>query len=268
MTIVPIRPAATLVVVRDGAEGLEVCVVRRRAASAFVGGAFVFPGGAVDPADEGEGEWLSGGPAAAAADRRRGAPFTSAAHRVAAIRETLEECALLVAATGPLRAAPAALASQVSAGGAPVLAAACARAGLQLQLDALHYLAHWVTPAGAPRRYDTRFFLAAAPADDELQSDGTEAVEAHWIRPLTLLERHAAGDAPMLPPTTATLDWLAPLATARAATAAAAALTSVPRIEPRVVTDHRGQRQIVTDADPAWPDGYRGEQALAQWPRP
>lgn len=268
MTIVPIRPAATLVVVRDGGDGIEVCVLRRRAASVFVGGAFVFPGGAVDRADAGAGTWLAGAAAAAAADGQRAAPFASAAHRVAAIRETLEECALLVAASGPLAAAPAALAAQVSAGGAPVLAAACQRAGLTLQLDALHYLAHWVTPAGAPRRYDTRFFITAAPTSDELQCDGTEAVEAHWIGPRALLDRHAAGNAPMLPPTIATLRWLTDFATAQAATEAAAALTSVPRIEPRVVTDHRGKRQIVTDEDPAWESGYRGAQAIREWPRP
>ncbi len=127
-----------------------------------------------------------------------------------------------------------------------------------------------MTPAGAPRRNDTRLLLAAAPEDlPPLAHDGTEAVAAEWVQPAALLARHAAGEAPMLPPTSVTLQWLRDVGQdVNAVLAAARALPNVPRIEPRVVTDHRGEQRIVTESDPAYEGGRRDGEALPTWQAP
>jgi 8-oxo-dGTP pyrophosphatase MutT (NUDIX family) len=159
------RPAATILLLRDGAEGLEVLMVCRNREVDFASGALVFPGGRVDPGDAalGEGD-----------DPLE--PF-----RVAAIREAWEESGLLVARPGTKRAGEGAFAAHL--------------AGLGLVPDtaALVRYAHWITPASSPKRFDTHFFLAPAPEGQEALHDGREAVEAVWIRPAEALAEAEAG---------------------------------------------------------------------------
>lgn len=183
------REAATVMLVRDAPE-LEVFMLRRNPNSVFVGGAYVFPGGAVDATD-----W---------------APR----HRVAAVRESFEEAGVLLARTRstdemfiPERGQIPALdhdrhrllADQVTF--AEVLAAHDAVA----DLDALATFGHWITPPGAPRRFDTWFFAAAAPDGHAYAHDDDEMIASEWVRPADALDRARCGAIELIEPTIHTL---------------------------------------------------------------
>jgi 8-oxo-dGTP pyrophosphatase MutT (NUDIX family) len=243
---VPIRLAATLMPVRDGAGGLEVCLLRRNANSTWVAGLALFPGGAVDERDGtpalAERCVL---PAGVRADELPGglAPWA------AAMRECFEEIGLLLAIDDAgdwahqdpdrLRRLDA-LRGPLDAGAAD-LATVLAEEGLRLRVDLLRFVAHWVTPPGQARRYDTRFYVAPAPAGAPAAPDGTEIVAADWIVPSVAIAAHEAGELPMLPPTLGALHWLAPHASVRAAVAAAEAMGEIPRWTPGDIDDARGR---------------------------
>lgn len=186
------HPSATLLLVRDGAAGIEVLMVARHAAAAFAGGALVFPGGRVDPAD-GDARVLAQCCGAGNVDP------AAMAFRVAAIRESFEEAHLLLArrkgAPGPLAAAAlGALEARLAAalGRAPCLADLLGTGTLELATDLLVPFAHWITPRARPKRFDTHFFLAPAPADQIAVQDGQEVVAANWVEPRQTV---AAADA-------------------------------------------------------------------------
>lgn len=178
-------PSATLVLMRDGAEGLELLMVSRHRASGFAAGATVFPGGKIDRADAELG--------------RRSAPASQSddrllASRVAAIRESFEEGGILLARARP--SAPLLSAGDVAnlcaTGGSEGFAELVTRAGLELATDLLVPFAHWITPVNRPKRFDTLFYLAPAPGDQSARHDGREAVEAMWTTPRAAI---AAADA-------------------------------------------------------------------------
>ncbi len=270
---VEIRPAATVMLVRDspapaGAAAetvLEVLMVRRNLKSDFVGGAYVFPGGAVDLADGGvEAEALCAGRSDAEASALLGFPSGGLAYWVAVVRETFEEAGLLLARRED---GPALLAGD--AGEEARLAAArlrvndgslrfldlCRDEGLRLSVDQIHYFAHWITPRGAPRRYDTRFFVAAAPPGQRAAHDAGETIAEVWITPEDALAQHRAGDIEIIFPTIRSLQAIGRFSTSTALLdAAAEASSAVPAIEPRVVPDGTGMR-IVLPGDPAYERG-------------
>lgn len=222
---VPVRHASTLVLVRDGQDGhghrLEVLMLRRQAGSGFVPGAHVFPGGAVDPEDHDlevpEGSGFD--PRAAARALAVEDPSMALAHWAAAIRETFEECGALLAHRpdgSHVRTAPPADTAgrfaehrRAVERGQRLLGDVLAAEGLVPALDRLRYLARWITPLGAPRRYDTRFFLAAAPPEQHLSPDGTECTELSWFRPDEALDLHRQGLLELILPTQRTLELLA-----------------------------------------------------------
>lgn len=268
---VPVQPAATVMLVRDArlddagtATQLEVALLRRNAGSIFVGGASLFPGGSLDAADGDESVLArcDGLTDAAACERLR-LDAGGLAHWVAAVREAFEECALLVAhhADGrPLELTDPATAERfaehraaVDAGSA-TLADVLEAEDLRLACDELHYVAHWVTPVGSPRRYDTRFFVGRAPEGQPLAHDGSEVVAAEWAVPADALARLAAGELSMLPPTSESLRWLADFATVADVLAAAAAIERVPRLEPHFVTELDGSTRIVLEDTGDWSD--------------
>lgn len=272
---VPVRDAATVMLVRDGAAGLEVCMLRRNLNSDFVGGAYVFPGGAVDPADgTPEAEARCDGRADADASAALGLERGGLAFWIAAIRETFEEAGLLPArwADGtPLDFADPVVAGRfvehrraVDRGERRLVEVADAE-GLRFDLTAMHYVSNWVTPAGSPRRYDTRFFLAAAPAGQRAIHDDREVIATAWVRPQDAIAHHAAGEWALLPPTTANLEWLAAHGDVATALHAATAIGDVPAIVPRVLTRLDGTSTIVMPGDPEYADGYDGDTQLAGW---
>ena len=218
MAIAP-RAAATVVLLRDGREGLEVYVQRRPVAMGFAGGLWVFPGGRVDEADRDPGvdeRWA--GPSPEAWAERLGLGVDEArGHVVAACRETLEEAGVLLASPEPGPAETAG-ARKAMLAGAGSFAAVLARLGVGLDTGRLRYWAWWLTPEEEPRRYDTRFFVAGVPAGAAVTAHLAEAERERWLPPAA-----AAADQgmPMLPPTRYSLRDLAPFATVKAALAAA-----------------------------------------------
>jgi 8-oxo-dGTP pyrophosphatase MutT (NUDIX family) len=225
-----------VVIVRDAAE-LEVFVLRRTATAAFAGGMYVFPGGKVDEADGGPDiepycDGLDDAQASTALGLQRG----GLAYWVAAVRECFEEAGILLARRidgAPL--APADADRRAVHAGTLTMVELCRRDGLVLDLSALRYVAHWVTPVGdGARRFDTRFFLAVAPADQEGVHDDSETVHSMWIRPVDALAQAERRELGMLPPTVANLRAIAGCATTADALAQADAAGRPERIQPRL----------------------------------
>lgn len=212
------EPAATVLVIRDGASGLEVFMVRRHQGMDFMSGALVFPGGKTDPQDED----------ARLPDLSDGLDDDLSAYRVAAVREAFEECGVLLAR----RAGQKAL---VSGADLPELAHWRDRIhkgesslydflsaeDLRLACDLLVHFAHWVTPTITPRRYDTQFFLVPAPADQLLVHDGHESVDSLWIRPQDAVQAAEDGTHNIIFPTLCNLQKLGLSATVAEAIEAA-----------------------------------------------
>lgn len=190
------RLAATVMLVRDRARGLEVFMVERHHQIDFATGALVFPGGKVDPADADPGLRPRCGESLAADDDAR-------ALRVAAIRETFEECGILLA-----RARGAESLFGGAAAGSE-FAALVEREDLLLACDQLVPWAHWITPAVVPKRFDTHFFLAAAPEDQLALHDGHESVDSVWITPADALRAAETNARTIIYPTVMNLLRLA-----------------------------------------------------------
>jgi len=236
---VPIRPAATVMLVRDAAVGdVEVFVLRRTARAVFAAGVYVFPGGRVDAADGGD-DGVCAGLDDAAASAALGLERGGLAYWVAAIRECFEESGILLA--GRRRGSGAAPLGdddrRLVHDGTVTMSELCRRHDLVLDAGSLRYVAHWVTPLGEPRRFDTRFFVAAAPEGQEGRHDDTETVASRWVRPADALAEFAAGDLVLLPPTVTTLRWLAEASSVADVLERADAIGRPPRIEPRPTFD-------------------------------
>jgi len=229
---VPVRDAATVMLVRDGAVGLEVFMVRRSLRLVFAGGAHVFPGGAVDDVDREIRGPLAVGRTDEEASAALGLARGGLAFWVAAVRECFEEAGFLLAvdSTGELvRLDDPATAERFSryrteiASGERSLAGVCADEGLRLAVDGMHYVSRWITPEGAPRRFDTRFFVGAAPERQTPLHDATETIAHEWVRPGDVLARYRRGEVDLMTPTERSLEWLDAEATVVDVLAAAAA---------------------------------------------
>ena len=215
----PTRPAATIVLLRDGTDGLEVLLMRRTRNAGFVPGAYVFPGGRVDGTDA-TPEMLArmdGLSAPAAADRLAlaDAEPPAIAYYLAALREAFEETGILVAkrldGTAPPTAAADAEIDRVRddvMGDRIGFDEALARIDCRIDGTAIAYLAHWITPLAEPRRYDTRFFAARVAEDAEPIVDPREMTDALWVTPRDALVRYRDGALPMVFPTIKTLEQL------------------------------------------------------------
>jgi 8-oxo-dGTP pyrophosphatase MutT (NUDIX family) len=194
-SVTPPRQAATVIVLRGGDAALEVLLVQRNPAARFMGGAWVFPGGAVD-AHEGEGD---------------------AAHRAAAVRELAEEAA--IEGVDP---------------------------------DALVKFSRWITPAQVKVRFDTHFFLAAAPEGSEARVDGAECVDLGWFTPDAALAAHRGGELLLVFPTIKHLEQLSAFASCDALLEHARGREVLP-VEPRVVLSGEHAR-ILLPGEPGYED--------------
>jgi 8-oxo-dGTP pyrophosphatase MutT (NUDIX family) len=233
------RDAATLVVVRDGAAGVEVFCVERHPKSGFLGGAIVFPGGKVDP-DDGSAEWDALVVGDMTEDR---------AQRIAACREALEEAAILpVVGEAPSHAAL--LDAQARAASRErSLRSFLVEHGLRLDLAALHPFARWVTPAAETRRFDTRFYLTLLPRGQQGAHDNRETTSSFWATAADVLKRFDEGRVQLLPPTHRTLEILARAATTGDAIALASRMCKDPICPSLVPQD--GTLALVLPGDPA-----------------
>ncbi len=252
----PARPAATLVVVRDGAAGIEVLLSRRTQSNDQFSGAWVFPGGIVDAGDRAVHEHCAGLDDARAS-ARLGVPSGGLDYFVAAVRECFEESGLLwaVDAANELVQLDQVRGETLGAWRGPLhrgertLSAFCSEFGLRLAVDRLVYLSHWLTPLGRPKRFDTRFFIAALPPTQTAAFDGTEMVEQLWLPPAEALRRSA--EMKLMTPTQKTLELVSRHANVSELLAWAKAPRSVPLTMPRVAMGSQGMRPVLPD-EHAW----------------
>lgn len=207
----PLRPAATVLLLRDTPLGIEVLMTRRAMTASFAPGAYVFPGGGIDAADAA---------AHAQSTRRASQSDLQLTQAVAAIRESFEELGVLLARHADGRHVStediAALDRQ-----AP-FAAQCQARGLTLAGADVFTLAHWVTDRDLPRRFDVPFLVARMPEGQTPVADEAEQFEPSWVRPLDALARHEAGTFFMIFPTLRTLERLAKYASVESVLSACA----------------------------------------------
>ncbi len=270
---VPVRPAATVMIVRDarggdgavagggdgaeaggagdgdGASPVEVFLLRRVASMAFAPSTMVFPGGGVDSRDRAQLPWA--GPGVIEWSARLGADEDATRMLVvAAVREVFEECGVLFASVG--EAGP--LVDVSTPEWDAVRAGLVARElslndvlrthGLCLRTDLLRAHAHWVTPVFEPRRFDTRFFVALMPEGRAIDGLTSEADHSGWFDPAAVLADYAAGQAIVLPPT---LVCLEDLARAQSAAEFFAQEPVIRRIMPELVVDDAGEAVMRVD---------------------
>ncbi len=233
---------------------IQILMLRRTAAMRFAPGAYVFPGGSVDPADYGADiGWQ--GPSAAEFGARLGAsPEVARALVCAAVRETFEESGVLLAGApgeGPLAApsGPSWEADRMAmAAGTLTLAELLARRGLVLRADLLVPWARWITPDGEPRRFDARFFAAALPAGQQATGHEAEADHLAWLRPADAIAAAKAGEISLLPPTATTLNDFASAVAAGAGLAGILAERRVIEpIQPRLVLEDGAAWLVIPD---------------------
>src|SRR5690242_4866907 len=261
-SVVPVRDAATVMLLRDTEDGIEVFMLRRTLRAEFVGGAYVFPGGAVDEADRhADLESVCDGLDDVDASAALGVDGGGLAYWVAAVRECFEEAGVLLAldaSGGLVRLDEPELAARFTGHRHAVyaherrLVNVCAQEGLRLAVGGMKYWSHWITPEGAPRRYDTRFFVAVAPSAQEPLHDDREAIANLWIRPQDALDRYERGDFEMIIPTIKNLESIARYDRAADAIAAAGAGPDTVAVQPRALVGEDGEVRIVLPGEPGY----------------
>lgn len=196
-----LRPAATILLLRDGDRGLEVLMTRRSERASFAPGAYVFPGGALDAADH-------SARARAISHQRDDQHDEMLGFATAAVREAFEELGVLLASDvrGEPVSAPAAQSLNRAHDGD--LLAQIEQRGWRLALDHVWCFSHWIADRDLPRRFDARFFIARMPEGQHPSADGGEQFEPTWVVPTDALERHERGDFEMIFPTIRTLRQL------------------------------------------------------------
>ncbi|MDQ1009329.1 8-oxo-dGTP pyrophosphatase MutT (NUDIX family) [Streptomyces sp. V4I23] len=233
--LTPVTPkrAATVMLLRDAADGPAVHMLRRRTSMAFAGGAYAYPGGGVDPRDDRPVGWA--GPSLETWARRLGTDTASAQAIVcAAVRETYEEAGVLLAGPTPGTVVGDTTGDDWEADRQALVdrdvsfAEFLDRRGLVLRSDLLGAWARWITPEFEPRRYDTWFFVAALPEGQRTRNASTEAESTVWIRPADATAGYDKGELLMMPPTIATLRTLRQYETAAQALEAAAGQDMAP----------------------------------------
>jgi|TARA_B110000196_G_scaffold900_1_gene799 8-oxo-dGTP pyrophosphatase MutT (NUDIX family) len=246
----PVRKAATVMLLRDAADGLEVFMLRRNPKSVFVPGQFVFPGGAVDVSDSKESslEDICVGLDDSKASQLMSIESGGLSYWVAAIRECFEEAGVLLARRdGDVMSFNEPETYEKFEGyrsqvydGSLNLRDMCRQEGLHLDLNDLRYVSHWITPIGPPKRFDTRFFLARSPEGQEPLHDGGETVESCWITPADAQRLHSEGKFEMIMPTVANLEPLLTCSSVDEAMAWAESLSEIPAILPAIATTENG----------------------------
>jgi 8-oxo-dGTP pyrophosphatase MutT (NUDIX family) len=254
------RPAATIMLLRDGQAGIEVFMMVRHHAIAFAGGALVFPGGRVEESDHD----LSAGDC----PNPDGLDTETLAFRIAAIRETFEESGVLLARPcGSDELIDAATLKRLEDqhraalnAGSIGFDAVLASEGLQPAPDLLVHFAHWITPSQQPKRYDTHFFLAEAPPAHLAVHDGGEAVESVWITPAKALTDTEAGRFKLVFATAKNLEKLGRAGTVREAMETARAATVVT-VQPKG-TKLEGTKRLLRIPEEA---GYGGSEFIVDF---
>ncbi|WP_144777496.1 MBL fold metallo-hydrolase [Marinobacter maritimus] len=203
-----IRPAATLALVRDTRNGIEILLLQRTWDAVFLPGYYVFPGGAVDQ-KESHGRMHAAGLEDTEISHTMSLSDGGTDYMLAAVRECFEEAGVLLAVDTERRTISGDHAAhddrKAVFRGELSLAELCQKHNLTIPLDRMAYLSHWITPPGPPRRFDTRFFVTTAPENQPVSHDGEETISHVWLSPAQALEEHRAGHRLMTLPTIRTL---------------------------------------------------------------
>jgi glyoxylase-like metal-dependent hydrolase (beta-lactamase superfamily II)/8-oxo-dGTP pyrophosphatase MutT (NUDIX family) len=253
------RPAATLLLLREAASAPEVFMLQRTNKAAFLPGAFVFPGGALDPDDASErAAKRVRGLDDAQASARLGLPGGGLAYWVAAARECFEESGILLAfdeqdlPVDPRRAEALEPFRQPLNAGTLPFSEFLERENLFIHAREIAYYSHWITAPGRPRRFSTRFFVACAPAGQHGAHDQSETVHSIWISPRDALERGRRGEIELIFPTRSTLSDLAALPTPHAVLEHARGLGDIEVNAACWALDHEGSQRLFRRADPPY----------------
>jgi 8-oxo-dGTP pyrophosphatase MutT (NUDIX family) len=253
------RHAATVVMLRDRTTGPEVYLLRRSASMAFAAGAFVFPGGSMDPRDMdlGDEAWVGPPPAEWARDLSSDEPLARALV-CAAVRETFEESGVLLAGSDADTVVDDTSGDDWEADRLALLdrslsfAEMMRRRGLVVRADLLRAWAHWLTPEIETRRFDTRFFVAVLPDGQRTRDVGGEADRVAWMRPADAVAGSERGEMVLMPPTLSALRDISAYATVAEVLDAASART-VTRILPKLVFGENDQLRFLLPHDPDYP---------------
>jgi 8-oxo-dGTP pyrophosphatase MutT (NUDIX family) len=250
------RFAATIVVVRDAPDGLEVLMLRRTQSRDHTSGAWVFPGGLLDP-DDRRGHALCVGIDDREASAKLGLETGGLDYYVAAIRECFEEAGILFAVDE--RGQPIDMLVDVGTRlaqqrgplhrGETSIADICEAEGLRLAAGELHYIAHWVTPPGRIKRFDTRFFLAVLPPGQSSAHDALETVDHAWLRPADALAR--ASELNLLTPQRSLLATVGRHRHTESLLAWARSPREIVTVAPRLAMSANGL-QTIQPHEPAW----------------
>ena len=266
--VVP-RPAATISIVRDAADGFEVLMMQRSMAADFMPGAYVFPGGGIEREDIDPALYaLCSGLDDREASRILNVERDGLAYWIGAIRECFEEAGLLLCydRDGELvhldrpEFEERFIAQRAALNGGELsFLEFCRREKLRPAVDRLTYFSHWITPVAAPKRYDTRFFAAVAPARQHPLHDAKELVDTVWVRPGDALERERAGKLALRAPTIATLtsfhesrDCGSLIETLRARKDIRPILPAVTQDGGRVLPGEAGYAEAASNPAPKW----------------
>jgi len=223
----PAKASATVILLRDGPKQVEVFMLRRHLGMRFAGGMYVFPGGVVDSADY------------VGRDDEQ-------AHAFAAIRETFEECGVLLA-SGEMADVAALEADRLALiEHRATFDEVLARHRAVAQPHLLRTWSRWVTPDFEPRRYDTHFYVAIAPAQGDARFVGGEADAAQWVAPALALAAQERGEWLLMPPTEWTLRELTTF-TSAAAVLVAAEIRDIVPIQVRIDLDVEPPRWVVIE---------------------
>jgi 8-oxo-dGTP pyrophosphatase MutT (NUDIX family) len=254
------RHASTVVLLRDRPDGMQSYLLRRTRTMAFAAGMYVFPGGSVDPRDETLSDQAWAGPPPAAWARLLSADEALTKALVcAAVRETFEESGVLLAGSGPDDVVADTTGDDWEVDRAALVdrslsfAAMLDRRGLVLRADLLRPWAHWITPEVEPKRFDTRFFVAALPTGQRTRDVGGEADRVAWVRPADALAAAESGEMGMLPPTAFTLSELSAYDDV-AGVLAAGTDRDVKPVLPKIVLGDDDEARLLLPHDEGYPD--------------
>jgi len=243
---VPIRDAATVMILADRPE-LEVLMVQRTSRAVFGPSAWVFPGGRVDATDASDVSSIVHGLTDAEASAMLEVEQNGRAWWLAGLRETLEEAGLLLGVDGNRDAVERARTAVHADAG--VFIDALTEHELSIDLSAIIEVARFITPLGPPRRYDTRFFVAAAPAGQEASHDEEEVVEHRWVAPAAAIDQFRAGAMPLMSVTHRMLACLARYERTADVMAAAAERRLAQRVR---VNAPDGAYEVVLPGEPGY----------------
>lgn len=241
---VHLRPSSAVAVLRDAADlsGIEVLMMQRAQRGDQNSGAWVFPGGLVDAADAHAFDCCAGLSDARASETLR-LPSMGLSYYVAAIRECFEEAGLLFSEVDSGFEPRANIWRARLLSGDTNVAEICRECNLSLDVDALQYISHWITPEGMPKRFDTRFFVARAPENQQATHDGNELIDSRWIRLSSALRPES--DVAVVGPARWILEGLSEFTSVESALNWARTVQSVPCIQPALEKRENGSLRIV-----------------------